>query len=306
MIKRFKSPKKHRFVLLKVLLITLVIYLIFSIIYRALYKSYINTLSNEEIINEVIKNTKVSSFNINKYTDPTYIFKHTLNFNIIKNEPVRTLEVNNIENKESKPIVYIYTTHEGEKYTDKLLETYNIIPTVKTAEYILKDYLEDLGIETYAENRSVSSILKENNWAYNKSYDASRILIEGIIKRYPSLKLIIDLHRDSSKLDRTLLESNDKKYAKIMFVIGTENNNYKENYKLAESLNNFVESKVEGISRGIITKGGPGVNGIYNQDLSSKIILMELGGQDNEIEDLNNTLEIVAKAILELVKENEE
>lgn len=302
---RFKTKSKFNLKIIKLLLIVLVAYLSFSFIYRYLYKDYINGLSNEEIINEVRNNTELSTFNVNKYVDPKYILKYTLNIDLNKDGEVRTLEVKDIVNIQNKPLVYVYTTHEGEKYSDEFLEPYNIVPTVKTAAFILKDYLEDLGIESYIENRSVSDVLKQNGWAYNRSYDASRVLITDIINEYDSLKLIIDLHRDSSSLEKTLLDVDGKRYARILFVIGTEYDSYEDNYNLAYKLISLLEDRVPGITRGITKKGGAGVNGIYNQNLSKLMVLMELGGQYNEIEDLNNSLEIVAQAILGLVEENE-
>ena len=44
------------------------------------------------------------------------------------------------------------------------------------------------------------------------------------------------------------------------------------------------------------------MNGIYNQDLSEKSVLIELGGQYNKIEDINNTLDILAESILLLLE----
>ena len=87
-----------------------------------------------------------------------------------------------------------------------------------------------------------------------------------------------------------------------MFVIGTENINYQENLNLSTKLNTIIEQKIPGISRGIIKKGGAGVNGIYNQALSPNLLIIELGGQYNKIEDINNTIEVLAESILILIE----
>ena len=71
---------------------------------------------------------------------------------------------------------------------------------------------------------------------------------------------------------------------------------------MSSKLNNILEQKIPGISRGIIKKGGNGVNGIYNQDLNEKMILIELGGQYNKIEDINNTLDILSESIFLLLE----
>ena len=299
MKRRFKR-KKH--LKLNKYLIILLIYISFSITYNTLFNYYITKLSTEETINKIINDTKdnkISNNFLDKYKSPEYILKLTLNMDLnnITKPSIETLTINT--NKELD--VLIYNTHDTEKYNDNLFNTYNISPDVKLASNILEDKLNDLGINTYVERTSISSILKQNNWNYSYSYHASKILIEYNIKSN-NYKLIIDLHRDSSNLNKTYLEHNNKPYAKILFVIGTDNENYNKNYELSLKLNNILEQKIPGISRGIIKKGGAGVNGIYNQDLSEKSVLIELGGQYNKIEDINNTLDILAESILLLLE----
>ena len=52
-------------------------------------------------------------------------------------------------------------------------------------------------------------------------------------------------------------------------------------------------------------KKGVGVNGIYNQDFNKNIILIEVGGQYNYIEEVNNTLKIISQVIYEYLNEYE-
>ena len=56
------------------------------------------------------------------------------------------------------------------------------------------------------------------------------------------------------------------------------------------NLSSLIESKYPGLSRGVYKKEGPGVNGIYNQDISSNVMLIELGGVDNTISEVVNTV----------------
>ena len=53
-------------------------------------------------------------------------------------------------------------------------------------------------------------------------------------------------------------------------------------------------------------KEGYGVNGVYNQDLKENVILIEIGGNENNIEEVNNTLDLVAHVIGEYINEKEE
>jgi len=294
MSKRFKTSKKD-YKILKSITLLLIIYISFKLTYNLIYNLYLKDLTNEQIITHIINNTKNNKTNLpflTKYQNPESILSDSFNIN-------KTIKV---DSSPKDLTIYIYTTHETEKYSSKYLEVYNIIPTVKTMSYILKDYLTDLGLEVKVEEGSVTSILKENNWSYKYSYAASKKLISSTINDNPNLKLIIDLHRDSSSLNKTLLTVDNTNYARILFVIGAEHDNYEANYKLASLLNNYLEEEVPGISRGITKKSGPGVNGIYNQDLSPKSVLIELGGQYNEIEELNNSLKILAKVILRYIE----
>ena len=247
MKKRFKSKKHKKYTITKIFIIIIFIYTAINLVYKLIYQRYLNTLSNKELINLIINNHKQSKNNIlNKYITPKSIIENYFNI-----ENLKTIEVD----KEIKePLVYIYNTHESESYKDKYLEAYNIKPTVKNMSYILKDYLEELKIPTIIETKSVTKILKDNKWSYKYSYKASRSIIEPTIKNTNSLKLIIDLHRDSSNLNKTLLEINNKKYAKILFVVGAEYKNFEINYKLAETLKNLLELEVSGITRGITKK----------------------------------------------------
>lgn len=297
MKRKFKTKRHFKF---KNIIIILLIYLSFSITYNTLYKIRIKKMDTNTLINKIIEdsknNTSKSTF-LDKYKSPDYLIKLTLDIDLTeqltKEEPTEELTIN--ENKGVD--ILIYNTHDQESYNDSRFNNYNIIPDVKLTSNILEEKLNDKGLTTYVERTSIKSILKQNNWNYAKSYQASRKLIEPLIKNN-NYKLILDIHRDSSSLEKTLLNYNNKSYAKVLFVIGTEYNNYDENLKLATKLNDILKEKVPGISRGIIKKGGVGVNGIYNQDLSNRLLVIEIGGQYNKIEDIYNTTELLSEAIL--------
>ena len=95
---------------------------------------------------------------------------------------------------------------------------------------------------------------------------------------------------------------NGKVYAKILFVVGLEHNNYKENISNVEKINDITNKYYPGLSRGIYKKEGPGVDGIYNQDISSNSILIELGGVDNNIDEVLNTTEAISNILYYYIK----
>lgn len=191
-----------------------------------------------------------------------------------------------------KPRVYIYNTHQGEAYAGKGLEQYNITPGVKMAAYLLQDRLNSLGITTIVEERSVSDYLKANNLDYSQSYQATRKFLIDALDEYQSFDLIIDLHRDALDKELSTTTIDGKSYAKILFVM---NQNYSDNIELVKNINNKLNTKFPGLSRGIYDK----YKDTFNQDLSKNALLLEIGGQHNTIDEVLNTVD----ALIEILKE---
>ena len=152
-------------------------------------------------------------------------------------------------------------------------------------------------------NEWIKDILKDNNWKYVNSYKASRILLEKRIIENPTLKYFIDIHRDSLPKDKTTITIEDKDYAKVLFIVGLENDNYQKNLEFTTKINNKIEEEYPGLSKGIYKKGGSGVNGIYNQDFSPRTILIEIGGYENTTTEVLNTAIAFSKCFLEVINE---
>ena len=204
-------------------------------------------------------------------------------------------------NKEEikNPRVYIYNTHQLEEYNSSNLEEYNIRPNVLMASYILREYLNKNNINTIVETANITDFLNVNGWSYNNSYKASRYYLDEAIKKHSDLKLIIDLHRDSIDYNGSTTTINDKKYAKVLFVVGLDHENYEANLELANTLNTIIKNKYPTLSRGILKKSGKGVNGIYNQDASVNAVLIECGGYQNNIDEVMNTMIALSEVIKE-------
>ena len=54
----------------------------------------------------------------------------------------------------------------------------------------------------------------------------------------------------------------------------------------------------------MIGKSGKNANGIYNQDISPGSLLIEVGGQYNNIAEVTNTIELLAQILKEYIEEN--
>ena len=103
-------------------------------------------------------------------------------------------------------------------------------------------------------------------------------------------------------IDKTTLEYEGDLYAKILFVIGTDNEDYEDNLAMANKISSYLNDIIPGISKGISMKDGPLVNGIYNQDFSSNLILIEIGGNENNIIEVSNSINILSDALYKYIK----
>lgn len=139
-------------------------------------------------------------------------------------------------------------------------------------------------------------VLKTQGKQYYQAYSSIRPFLKDKITK-ENYDLILDFHRDSAKHNTTTITHNGESYARIVFVVGTEHANYRWNLAKAETLSTTLNTLVPDISRGVMSKGGEGVDGKYNQDLSKALLIVELGGIDNNEEELNRTIAVLAKAI---------
>lgn len=245
-----------------------------------------------DIIKEKIEN-KYNNSEINIEKLKTEIVYKSLN----KIVDLTDINISKSISLSSDNLVYIYNTHDTEKYTLPFTSDYSIIPNVTLVSKMLKEYLKSYNIDSYIETSKTKDYLKKNKLKYSDSYEASRYYLEKNLNK--NYKLIIDIHRDSLRHKYTLYEKDNKKYARILFIIGSSNKNYKKNKEVAENLNNRLNSKYKGISRGVTIREDT----TYNQDLNERIILVKIGGIDNTLEELNNTMEVFSKVINDYIKE---
>lgn len=213
---------------------------------------------------------------------------------IIKKDESKEVIVDN------DPIIYIYNTHDREEYKS----TSGLTPTVKIVNNILKEKFNSNNINVLIEERSIRDILTLNNWSYSYSYKASRLYIDEIRNNYPSLKYFIDVHRDSLEKNRTTITINDKSYASLLFIVGLDNPTYQANLDFTEKINAKINEKYPNLSKGILKKSGPGVNGIYNQDISGYSILIEVGGYENTIYEVLNSSLAFYECFTEVINES--
>lgn len=255
---------------------------------------FILFMQNSKFLKHIIKN------NADNYVKNNYIkiSKEKKSPKKINNNHDEVFAIK--EEKNTEPIIYIYNTHQEEKYSD---EGTLYKPNVLHASKYLSEMFNNNGLTSIVENRSISKVLNENGWAYGKSYKVSRTYLEDTFENNKSLKYFFDIHRDAGSHSYTTLCTDNTCYAKLLFLIGLENPNYYENQKYAEELSKRVNEKVKGISKGILQKQGKKVNGVYNEDFSPRLILIEVGGENNTMEEVYNTLNVLSEVLIDYIKE---
>lgn len=280
---------------------------IFTFFFFFAYVFMIKYLENNKLKKSVLdEDVNYVNFNVSKLVE-SKINKVINNPSTLLNDTIKNVKQVEVETKKTsvsdkknenvikkeEPVIYIYNTHQTEEYVD-----YSVYEAAKK----LNDMLNKNSYTSYFEEQSVKVFLEQNDMKYYKSYTASRKYLGEAIIKYPSLTYFFDIHRDSVPKNKSTISYNDKSYAKVLFVVGTDNPNNQINYENANKLNELIKSKVPNISRGIAKHGGKGYNGVYNQDVSENTFLIEIGGKENTKEEVENTINIIYEAILEYVR----
>ncbi|MGG0642827.1 stage II sporulation protein P [Sporosarcina gallistercoris] len=197
--------------------------------------------------------------------------------------------------------VLIHFTHSEEAYEPITLANDGKVAVSHKSENITKlgEKLQlqfaAFGIEADLLPVDIQKVMAKKGIPYHRSYKAIRPYLQESLAN-KTYDIVLDIHRDSVTADKTTVTVDGERYAKIAFVIGKEHKNYSKNYEVAKRLNGHLEARVPGITRNILVKGGPGVDGKYNQDLHPGLVLVELGGIGNTEEELNRTISVIAEA----------
>ena len=204
------------------------------------------------------------------------------------------------------PKVLIYSTHTTESY-QKAGENY-----IETAAYRTLDSgfnMLSLGeaLEKALEDRGIAVLRDESLHdypSYNDSYVSSRKSVTSYLEEYPSLCLVLDLHRDASagtQQLRPLAQTSNGSAAKLMLVVGTNRGNrihpnWGKNFALALRLQTLLERVSPGITRPVNIRAQR-----FNQDLSTGALLIEVGGAGNTHQEALAAVDILAQSIATLL-----
>lgn len=199
------------------------------------------------------------------------------------------------------PLVIIYHTHSSESYMPYKESNYHRQDekgTVREVGDVLEKELENQGINV------IHDKTVHDRPSYNESYSKSLSTVETLRKKYPTAVYIIDLHRDaaaSSAKEGKYTVIDGKRVAKFSLVVGQANENYVELYDFAKKVSSHAGEMYDGFGGAIIEK-----NYNYNEFVSNKALLLEVGNNKNTIEEANACGKYFANVLADVIKEEKQ
>ncbi len=209
----------------------------------------------------------------------------------------------------TEPTVLIIHTHASESYTKSPGQDYT-----QTSEYrtLNTDFnmvalgnklallLEQAGIGVLHDRQI------HDYPSYNDSYSNARRSVQDYLKQYPSIQVVLDLHRDAmlnsdgSQFAPTVT-AEGKSIAKLMLVVGTDASGmhhpqWRENLAAAVKLQVLLENQAPGITRPILLRAQR-----FNHDLSQGAMIVEIGAAGNSLQEAMNAVPYLAQALISLM-----
>lgn len=199
-----------------------------------------------------------------------------------------------------QPAVLIYHTHTSESY----------LPVSRKDHVYPRGDIFQVGnyLKQVLENRySVPCIHAEESHdqiPFRESYQRSQLTLMKYLKEYPSLRVVLDVHRDATPGVKASCVINGKPTATIVIVVGTDkmglpHPNWRKNHQFAQKLAEAMNLYYPGLnSRVLITDAR------YNQHLHDHALIIEFGDQYSTLEEVDRAVELFA-SVLALVLHEE-
>ena len=141
--------------------------------------------------------------------------------------------------------------------------------------------------------------------SYNGSYSHAAASTKAYLEQYPTIELILDLHRDAADTPTGQMATSctvgGEKAAQLMFVLGTDKRlnhpDWEDNLSLALKLQVLLEKENPGICRDLTLSKNR-----YNQHLGAYALLIEIGAAGNTLEEAKIAARELAEAIAQLAQ----
>lgn len=200
-------------------------------------------------------------------------------------EEAKAPEVPVLDTEESKePLVLIYHTHATESYQPVSVGNFHSTTeegTVREVGNELTKALEAKGIPV------IHDKTLHDNPSYNASYGRSLETVKSYLAKNPSIKIVIDLHRDAAGYSggagkTTTIGGN--KVATYSLVVGKGNANVDKLHLFAKRINEEAEKLYPGLAGRVIDKEYR-----FNQYVCDRYMLLEVGNNENTIDQVKLT-----------------
>lgn len=234
--------------------------------------------------------------------EPEIIWDHIVE--PLPEDPPAEKEDLSIELPASAPKVFIYSSHYWESFLTlpEFVER-NITDPDKATHKTKNITLVGKRLGTELEQRGIRPIIQKDyeSIEYEKAYDTAGELVQAVMAtESKSIDYLIDIHRDSRRKEDTTVVMDGETYASIWIVIGTKGNpNWKQNYEEALKIKKVMDRMYPNLLPRVVTKNSG--HGEYNQSISSRSLLFEIGGVDNTLEEAYRSAGALADVLSELL-----
>ena len=208
-----------------------------------------------------------------------------------------------------EPKVLILHTHATESYTKQPGEIYEEDSMYRTfnASYNMLSIGEELTQVLTAGGITVLHDRTLHDYpSFTGSYDHARQTIRAYLQAFPSITMVIDLHRDAMDFEQdpqltTLATVGGQQSAQLMLVAGTDHNvsysHWEENLAMGVKLTAVLEKMYPGITRPIQLRAQR-----FNLDMTPGSILVEVGANGNTHQEAVTAVRALGAAILAMAQ----
>ena len=215
---------------------------------------------------------------------------------------------------DGEPQILIVHTHSSEAYTPAGLDRYEASDTNRTED---KEYnIVRVGDELTAllQQAGLNVIHDREIYdypSYTGSYERSGAAVQSYLEQYPSIAVVIDMHRDALGANgvvyKTMAEESGVCASQVMLLVGTDDSglthpNWRSNLSLALYLQNAVSAVHPTLMRPVAL-----VQQRYNQHLTGGSLILEVGSSGNTLQEALAAIRLfadaAAPALLALVEE---
>ena len=192
------------------------------------------------------------------------------------------------------PVFLIYHTHTSESYLPASGKEH-IYP--KGDIVLVGKHLQQILAEKY----NVKSIYCEeihDQIPFRESYQRSQVTAKKYLAEYPSIRAVLDIHRDATPGMKAQCLINNQSTATISIVVGSDKMGlphpfWKTNYQFAKQLAENMNLYYPGLNSRVLVSDAR-----YNQHLHNHSLILEIGDQNSTLEEAYRAVELLAGVLV--------